>query len=461
MRGLFWFREDLRLHDNPVLLRLAEQCDELILLYCFDDRQLAPGRFLAKGIGAPRMTFLKESLEDLAQAIAHRNQRLIFRRGDPVEVVSQLLRRHSVDCLGVTTLPGPLERKAVEAIERRFPWLEVIKDWGHTLFSPEQLPVSIAELPDNFNSFTALVQHRKPLLPEPTPDHLPPPPVIAKTEESDPFPTIENPYRHEWVPPDWFGFYGGEQAAFRQLNYYLWDRHLIRQYESTHNGFIGWNYSSKFGPWLALGCLSVRQVWYAVRSYEHLAGECESTQRLLRELLWREYFQWLMKKYGEQVFQPGGIHGEPAYQPFYPEEFAAWTQGKTGIPIIDACMRELKTTGWLSRRGRRMVAHFLANELDIDWRYGAAWFQQQLIDADLAVNWGNWSHVIRAQSGRSQLDNVLKQAYEYDPQAEYVSLWLPELKELPESQRHTPFWSRKPADFRFPIVDVAPWRAAL
>src|SRR5690554_6549773 len=166
-----------------------------------------------------------------------------------------------------------------------------------------------------------------------------------------------------------------------------------------------------------------------------------------------------MKKYGEQVFQPGGIHGEPAYQPFYPEEFAAWTQGKTGIPINDACMPELKTTGWLSRRGRRMAAHYLANELDIDWRYCAARFQQQLIDADLAVNWRNWSHVIRGQHGRSQPDHALTRAYRHAPQAEYVSLWLRAHTELPERPRPTPFWSRKPAAFRLAIVDVAPWRA--
>src|SRR5690606_41427416 len=112
MRGLFWFREDLRLHDNPALARMAEHCDELILLYCFDDRQLRPGRFHSNGIAAPRTGPLTEPLADLSNSIAQRNQRLIIRRGDPAEAATQPTRRPSVDSLPTTVLPAPRDRRA-------------------------------------------------------------------------------------------------------------------------------------------------------------------------------------------------------------------------------------------------------------------------------------------------------------------------------------------------------------
>ena len=461
MRGLFWFREDLRLHDNPALARMAEHCDELILLYCFDDRQLRPGRFHSKGIAAPRMGFLTESLADLSNSIAQRNQRLIIRRGDPAEVVTQLIRRYSVDCLGTTVLPAPQERRALKTIQARFPHLQVVQGWAHTLFTPQQLPFPRAEFPEHFVQFRTLMQPVQPDPPESSPEILPSPPMIVRTEECDPLPVMPSPYRHDWVPPQWIGFSGGEQAALRQLSYYLWERHLVRRYDDTRNGLMGWDFSSKLGPWLAMGCLSVRQVWQALTSYENYLGACDSTRRLRRELLWREYLQWLLFKHGERAFEPSGVKGESRLLGFYPEAFSAWTRGTTGIPIVDACMRELKNTGWLSRRGRQIAACFLVNELGMDWRFGAAWFEQQLIDFDAAINWGNWSYFARPETQHQPLDNVLKQAYQYDPEAEYVSLWLPELQELPPEQRHTPFWSRKAADFRYPIVDVSPWRKAL
>src|SRR5690606_16368169 len=162
MRGLFWFREDLRLHDNPALFRLLEQCDELILLYCFDDRQLRKGEFQSTGIGAPRAAFLTESLSDLAHRVEKLGQRLIIRRGDPAEIVSQLIRRYSVDCLGCTLLPAISERLALQTVKNRFPRLSLFDDWGHSLFSPRQLPFQLENMPATFSSFMTLMQNVEP-----------------------------------------------------------------------------------------------------------------------------------------------------------------------------------------------------------------------------------------------------------------------------------------------------------
>lgn len=459
MRGLLWFREDLRLHDHPALLQLAEHCDELILVYCFDDGKLDTGAYRAKGIGAPRLAFLRESLDELAASIARLGQRLIIRRGAPVEILSQLIRRYAIDCLGLTV--SLRERQSVRQICQRFPRLKLVESWAHTLYDPSQLPVTPQAMPNDFEEFGRLVADIPPGAPEPAPDVLPPPPMIAWTEECDPLPDLQNPYCHEWVPPLWFGFRGGEQAALCQLRFYLWDRHLIRRYESTCNRLSGWESSSKLSPWLSNGCLSVRRVWQAVREYEAFCGACDSTRRLRRELLWREFFQWLLLKYEGRPFEPAGPQGRRRLLGFYPEAYLAWTQGRTGIPIVDACMRELRTTGWLSNRGRRISAQFLVDELAIDWRFGAAWFEQQLIDFDPALNWGNWNYFACAEPLRMPQDSILQQARRYDPEAEYISLWLPELKELARDQRHTPFWSRRAADFRSPIVDISPWRDAL
>ena len=187
--------------------------------------------------------------------------------------------------------------------------------------------------------------------------------------------------------------------------------------------------SSKFSPWLSLGCLSAREIYWSVLKFEEQIEKNESTYWLIFELLWRDYFKFLAEKYGETFFTPEGIYNRP--QSSTPQKskelFEAWAAGQTSEPFINANMIELAKTGWMSNRGRQNTANYLVKTLKIDWTWGAEWFEKNLLDYDCESNWGNWLY----QSGkgtdpRDRVFNPELQAARYDADQSYRRMWLTE-----------------------------------
>jgi deoxyribodipyrimidine photo-lyase len=235
-------------------------------------------------------------------------------------------------------------------------------------------------------------------------------------------------------------FEGGETAGKRRVESYVWDGDHLREYKETRNGLLGANYSSKFSPWLAAGCLSPRWIHREVQRYEDERVENEDTYWLVFELLWRDFFQFQFRKYGARFFTPGGIRGVDTDWNHDRSAFRQWADGRTGVPFVDANMRELNRTGYMSNRGRQNVASFLVDALGIDWRWGAAYFESRLVDYDVASNWGNWAY--QAGVGNDSRNNhfdVLSQGEYYDPDATYIGTWLPELASLPSEYAHRPW----------------------
>ncbi|NLJ93167.1 MAG: DASH family cryptochrome, partial [Aeromonadales bacterium] len=177
------------------------------------------------------------------------------------------------------------------------------------------------------------------------------------------------------------------------------------------------------------GCLSARQVWQRLKRYETEQQANDSTYWIGFELLWREYFQWLALELGPSLFQFQGLATKRPLTSFYSERFNKWCQGNTPYPLVNACMRQLNATGFMSNRGRQIVASCLVNELALDWRYGAAYFQQQLLDHDVAANWGNWQYIagvgVDPRGGRHV--NIEKQTALYDPNGDFITKWQGEL----------------------------------
>lgn len=172
--------------------------------------------------------------------------------------------------------------------------------------------------------------------------------------------------------------------------------------QTTRNGLLGADYSSKLSPWLAFGNVSPRTVAAEVARYEAAAGANESTYWLLFELLWRDYFRFAAVGWGTRMFKLWGPRGHA--RSTAPDDrgrawrkdggmLAAWARGRTGYPFVDANMRELLLTGFMSNRGRQNVASFFVKDMDMDWRIGAEWFESTLIDHDPASNYGNWTYV--------------------------------------------------------------------
>jgi deoxyribodipyrimidine photo-lyase len=260
-------------------------------------------------------------------------------------------------------------------------------------------------------------------------------------------------------------FQGGETAALTRLNQYFWQRDYLKSYKETRNGLLGADYSSKFSPWLALGCLSPRWIDAQVKAYETQRIRNESTYWLIFELLWRDFFRWIAAKHGKQIFHPSGLQGIPI--PWQEDwlQFRLWQEGKTGFPLVDANMRELAATGFMSNRGRQNVASFLTKNLGINWQLGAEWFESQLIDYDVCSNWGNWNYTagVGNDARGFRYFNITKQSRDYDPKGDYLRHWLPELASIPGDKIHEPWqWSaaeqkqwgiRLGVDYPRPVVD--------
>jgi deoxyribodipyrimidine photo-lyase len=333
------------------------------------------------------------------------------------------------------------EISSIKFVKKALPDCEIVSVWDGTLFNYTELPFNIYELPDVFTNFRKQVEKYSSVNELITaPDRVTP---IPKNIEPGKLPTLTELGLDE-IPSDSrsvIEFEGGETNGLERLNSYLWETKSLSNYKHTRNGLLGENYSSKFSPWLASGCISPCKIYWEVKKFEQQVVKNQSTYWMIFELIWRDYFKFVSLKFGNEIFKSGGIKGIHKKWQFDKTKFTAWANGKTGIPFIDANMRELNAAGFMSNRGRQNVASFLVKDLNIDWRYGAEYFESYLIDYDPASNYGNWNYVagIGNDPRENRYFNVISQAKRYDKEGEYVRNWLPELKNLSSEIIHTPF----------------------
>ncbi|MCU4718955.1 DASH family cryptochrome [Halapricum hydrolyticum] len=441
--ALVWFRRDLRVHDNPTLRQATAENDCVVPLYTFDTRQFGQSsRWIdERRVGTLRAQFVRESVRDLRERLNDRGGSLLVRRGDPRSVLPEAAESVDADVVHAQRLPVPEERETEaavgDALDSR--GIDLATHWTHTLHAIEDLPMAVENVQDTFtpwkDSVEANSQVRDPLGPPasvPTPDlEGTPIPTLAELGDDEP----DQPADDSPMPVS-----GGESAALERLQTYIFERDRLREYRETRNGLLGMDFSSKFSPWLAQGCLSPRRVKQAVDRYESERVANDSTYWLLFELRWRDFFQFQFAKHGEAYFRSGGIQSREVAWNRDETAFRRWTDGETGFPFVDAAMRELRATGYQSNRARQNAASFLANTLRIDWRWGAAYYESRLLDYDVASNYGNWAYVAGVGTdSRDRAFDVLWQAHNYDPDAEYVRRWVPELSKLPPRYAHEPW----------------------
>ncbi|RYE15529.1 MAG: DASH family cryptochrome, partial [Sphingobacteriaceae bacterium] len=219
----------------------------------------------------------------------------------------------------------------------------------------------------------------------------------------------------------------GAEAAHRRLHYYFYETKALSTYKETRNGMVGERYSTKFSAWLAMGCISAKEIYYEIKAYEGLYGANESTYWLFFELLWRDYFGFCMEKNAVRYFSRSINQQTRATNPErFDTALYKWINGQTGEPFIDANMTELRLTGFMSNRGRQNAASYLCNDLKLDWHYGAAYFEQQLIDYDVCSNWCNWAYVagVGNDPRANRYFNIAKQAATYDADRRFRQLWV-------------------------------------
>ena len=410
MRQLHWFQTDLRLADNPALAS-AKDATTLLCVYLMPKPR--PWCNLT-GLGPQRDRFLRETLQELKDQLQALGQDLMVLEGSPELVLPNIVDRFSIDHVTTNFTPGWYESQAITFLEQKLPaTLSVFR--GNRLFDAEQFPFAAEDLPDTFSPFRRKVEKLNISSPIPAPDWLPPPPsaqfdAIPKAAAS-PHPGLPLP--------------GGTAAGWRRLDQFLFHTHAIADYKQTRNDLDGLGGSSTLSPWLANGALSARTVAHAIFRYEREEIANDSTYWLYFELLWREFFHWRAVIDGPSLFRQSGRSGRRLLTNFEPRQFARWCAGDTDYPLVNALMRQLVATGWMSNRGRQIAASCLINELGLDWRYGAAFFEQQLIDYDVGSNYGNWQYIagLGSDPRGGRHFNLAKQAAQYDPDETFTRKW--------------------------------------
>jgi deoxyribodipyrimidine photo-lyase len=425
--SLVWFNMDLRLHDNETLIQAIEQSQEIIPVYCFDEAYFKTSEFGFKRTGSFRAQFLLESLQDLDNSLRAIGSGLITVIGKPEEEIFKLAQFYKAKKVFAKREVAHQEKLTQELVEKKL-WkldCELETFSTSTLYHALDLPFSIKDIPDLFTTFRKKVEKEsriRPIFEKPISIKSP---VISDLQ----LPRIEQLglQKTSIDKRAAIKFRGGETEGIKRIQTYFFETRSIDKYKETRNGMVGENYSSKFSAWLALGCLSPREIYNDLKKYERFYSTNESTYWLEFELLWRDYFRFMMKKHHHKYFLQHGIQPKKSILNEHNHELLQqWIDGKTGVDFVDANMLELKLTGYMSNRGRQNVASYLCNDLKLDWRYGAAYFEQQLIDYDVCSNWGNWAYLagVGNDPRGKRYFHIDKQANEYDQNKAFRNLWL-------------------------------------
>lgn len=465
MRTLLWFKQDLRLDDHPAVRHAAEsRC--ALPLYVLDTRLLELAKSDRHRVGVHRARFLMEGLAALDGELRQRGSRLLVLAGDPEVLIPQLVSQLALTEVVTLDEHVPSENQRLERLRAKLGPAELRLYPASTLGLLDGGLDGETPAISSFGRFVAEVDRLQPTFqPLAAPGEMPPLPARSH-DLFEPLPTLSQLGVGEPLAfaNSAFPFSGGEPAARAHLHDYLWKTGNVRRYEDEHELMLGVEGSSKLAPWLAQGSLSPRRVAAELRRYEAQAGADTSTRLLWRSLLWREFFACTLRRHGESLFQTRGLKATRNTPRGNDQRFVSWCEGRTGVPLIDACMRELASTGYLSHVARRIVASYLVRHLEQDWRLGAEWFEEHLLDYEPASNWGNWAFIAAAavDPQRAASFNVMRQARRHDPQAEYVARWLPELQSVPAELRHVPFLlnDTQRESLRYPYLQDIPadWR---
>lgn len=402
---LYWFRNDLRLSDNPALRHACEQASHLLPVFC-----VAPATMSAWGferVGPHRRALQASALHELQVSLAEAGSGLSILHGAPADVLPQLMRSVGASAIFCEEIAVP--EKLAEVAALRGAGIVVHTHWQSTMLDPDGMPFPPADMPRQFTPFRHAVEKAtQPVAALPRPAVIPPLPERAPVAEFAPGVAS-----------------GGEASGAAHLARYFGGA-LPHTYKATRDALYGADFSTGFSRFLCSGALSPRSIDDALRVFEEQRGATESSYWIRFELLWRDYFRLLHLKYGSALYRERGLlDAEPPSTPHDDERFLAWREGRTGQPLVDAGMRELAATGFLSNRMRQIVASYLIYGLECDWRAGAAWFESQLADYDVYNNQGNWLYIAGRGTdprGGRRIDPIWQMRI-HDPDSDYQRLW--------------------------------------
>ncbi len=460
---LLWFRQDLRLADNPALNAAVALGRPVIPLYILGNDEPALG-------GASRW-WLHRSLAALEKSLATHGQRLILRRGPAAAVLTSLIGETRADTIHWNRCyePHAVARDTALKATLAARGVAVHSHNAALLFEPWAIRTKEGHPFRVFTPFwRACLASQEPPRPEPAPARIPKPDQWPHSDALDDWDLLP-------TNPDWAGglrtsWTPGEAGAASRVSVFL-DEALNGYARDRDRPDLA--ATSRLSPHLHFGEISPRALWHAVRMRaEAKSAVARDAEKFLSELAWREFSHHLLFHIPE--LPERNLRADFDRFPWRddPNGFRAWTRGETGYPIVDAGMRELWTTGWMHNRVRMIAASFLVKDLLIDWREGAAWFWDTLVDADRANNSASWQWVAGCGADAApyfRIFNPVLQGEKFDPEGAYVRRWRPELAKLTARWIHRPFEApaavldgagvRLGANYPAPIVEHGSARA--
>ncbi|KAK5998881.1 Putative cryptochrome DASH [Cladobotryum mycophilum] len=530
---IYVLRRDLRVADNPIFHHLATTTNHgfthLLPVYVFPSHQVETSGFLKDGETSPyppalssvgkfwrcgphRAKFTAECVWDMKVNLEALNSGLIMRVGSATDVVKHIIQHFQdkgppVGAVWMTEEPSHEEIQEQDAVSKLCADSKVdFKLWLDEKYFIDDRDTSLNEPIDLPDVFTTYRKSQEPLrerprqaVPAPKQSSLPPlpehavipeqhHPFVAAKSIDDLIGRLQKPLDKILANPPAYPdgavtahpFLGGENPALDRV------KHLIKTggmtaYKDTRNGLLGLDFSTKLSGYLALGCITARQIHEELLKFEdgtetayagadeYGKGENEGTKGVRFELLWRDYMRLCTRKFGSKLFRAEGFRqDDEGYNKTWKtankamaqsnqdppaEEIAKilerFLEGTTGMGLIDASQRELYHTGYTSNRARQNVASFFAKHLCIDWRYGAEWYEMMLVDYDVSSNWANWQYVAGVGNdprGDARIFNPVKQGFDYDKDGTYVRTWVPEIKSLSKLENLFQAWTASPND---------------
>lgn len=409
---IVWFRNDLRLHDNEMLVEAIAKADEILPVYFFDPRHYRQTRYHTVKTGAIRTNFLLESVEELRLAFQNLGGDILILKGKPEDLLP-----HLVSDYGITEVyhhrEVASEETSVSARVEDLLWRQKVnlKHFiGHTLYNKEDLPFPIKDIPDVFAQFKKKTERDAVV----KPCFLTPRQITFVTVQLwGQLPTLSELVDEVGEFKINADFKGGEQEAFKHLHDFLHTGEGIALSNASlkKNEII-----SKLSPWLALGCLSPRQVYWKMKEAEASYGLKPYFNQIVLGLLWRDYYRFMFKKYGNTFFKPSGFNSrQRTFTLTYSDKLYSWKTGNTGHLLVDAIMHELNATGYVNNASRQLAATYLIYELNINWVMGAAYFEERLLDYSPASNWGNWANIAGVGN-----DERLTNSFDFEKQLKII-----------------------------------------
>lgn len=443
--AIWWIRRDLRLVDNQTLQQALRSAEQVLPLFIMDPKLMRSDRTCAR-----RVDFMLAGLKTLDAELQHRGSRLIIRHGEPLKVLTELKEEVKFTSIFAEEDYSYFARQRDASVAKLFD----LHLCGGLTALPPSLTVKADGMP--YTVFTPYSKNwRERFLPTqmiPAPEHIASPEPVFSEMLPEPPIDLNSPFAT-----------AGEAEAQRLLQRFIVNK--IHRYADDRDR-MDLEGTSSLSPYLRFGMLSARQlVNIALSKIADLAPQAGShgAEVWLNELIWREFF------YSVLVYFP-----QVQKESFRPElrnirwlnredDFRAWQEGRTGYPIVDAAMRQMRSSGWMHNRARMIVASFLTKDLLIDWRWGEKYFMQQLLDGDVAANNGGWQWSAGTGTDAApyfRIFNPVLQGQKFDPNGEYIRRWVPELRLLPAPLVHQPWTfpaelARLGVNYPDPIVDHA------